>query len=66
LCPIPSQVKGYLFEVRIPDGLPARGAILADQVKSLDWRVRNAECMCTLPPDAIAEILAKLGVLLEP
>ena len=65
LCPITSQVKGYPFEVRIPDGLPAKGVILADQVKRLDWRARQAERMCTLPPDVIAETLAKLGVLLE-
>jgi mRNA interferase MazF len=66
LCPITSQVKGYPFEVRIPDGLPARGVILADQVKSLDWRARQAEWICALPTDVIAEVLAKLGVLLEP
>ena len=41
LCPITSQVKGYPFEVRIPDGLPVRGVILADQVKSLDWKARK-------------------------
>ena len=65
LCPITSQVKGYPFEVRIPGGLPVRGVVLADQVKSLDWKARQAERMCTLPPDVIAEVLAKLGVLLE-
>ena len=65
LCPITSQVKGYPFEVRIPDGLPVRGVVLADQVKSLDWRARQAEWMCTLSPDVTAEVLAKLGVLLE-
>ena len=65
LCPITSQVKGYPFEVRIPDGLPVKGVILADQVKSLDWKARNAERMCTLPPKVIAEILAKLNVLLN-
>jgi peroxiredoxin len=57
--------KGYPFEVLIPDGLPVRGVVLADQVKSLDWRARQAEQMCTLPPDVTAEVLAKLGVLLE-
>ena len=65
LCPITTQVKGYPFEVRISDGLPVRGVVLADQVKSLDWRARQAEWMCTLPPDVTAEVLAKLGVLLE-
>jgi mRNA interferase MazF len=40
LCPITRQVKGYPFEVLIPEGLEMSGAILSDQVKSLDWRVR--------------------------
>ena len=65
LCPITNQVTGYPFEVRIPGGLPVRGAILADQIKSLDWRARQAEWTCTLPPDVTTEVLAKLGVLLE-
>ena len=64
LCPITSQVKGYPFEVLIPDGLPVSGVVLADQVKSLDWRARQAERMCTLPPDVTTEVLVKLGVLL--
>jgi len=65
LCPITSQVKGYPFEVQIPSGLEIRGAILADQVKSLDWRAREAESMCTLPAEAIAEVLQKIRVLLR-
>ena len=40
LCPITSQVKGYPFEVLLPHGLPVSGAILADQIKSLDWQAR--------------------------
>jgi mRNA interferase MazF len=39
--------------------------VLADRVKSLDWKARQAEWICTLSPDITAEILAKLGVLLE-
>ena len=66
LCPITSQIKGYPFKVSIPDSLPVTGVILADQVKRLDWKARNAERMCTLPSHVIAEVLAKLGVLLEP
>src|SRR5438270_8099109 len=42
LCPITSQVKGYPFEVPLPDGLAVAGVVLADQVKSLDWRARQA------------------------
>ena len=65
LCPITNRVKGYPFEVLIPTGLPATGAILSDQVKSLDWRARNAECMCTLPSQPIALVLQKLDTLLS-
>lgn len=64
-CPITNQIKGYPFEVRIPAGLPVAGVILADQVKSLDWRARDAEQICVLPEGAMAEVLQKIGVLLR-
>lgn len=65
LCPLTNQIKGYPFEVLVPAGLPVTGAILADQVKNLDWRVRDAEWICALPPRIVAEILQKLGTLLS-
>ena len=65
-CPITNQIKGYPFEVLIPEGLPVAGAILSDQVKSLDWRARNAELICTLPGETVSEVLQKLGTLLSP
>ena len=65
LCPITNQIKGYPFEVLMPDGLPVSGVILADQIKSLDWRVRDAEWVCTLPPRVVVEVLQKLGTLLS-
>jgi mRNA interferase MazF len=65
VCPITSQRKGYPFEVLLPDDLDITGVVLADQVKSLDWRVRNATFKETIPVEIVAEILAKLGTLLE-
>jgi mRNA interferase MazF len=65
LCPITSQPKGYPFEVLLPAGLPVAGAILSDQVKSLDWRARHAELICTLPAETISEALQKLATLLS-
>ncbi len=64
-CPITNQIKGYPFEVLIPEGLPIAGAILSDQVKSLDWRARNAELICVLPDETISEVLQKLGTLIS-
>ncbi len=66
LCPVTNQIKGYPFEVLIPEELPVKGAILADQVKSLDWRARNAELICSLPDETISEVLQKLVTLLFP
>jgi mRNA interferase MazF len=65
LCPITSQEKGYPFEIGIPTGLAVAGVILADQVKSLDWRAREAERICALPPETMAEVLGKLNTLLS-
>ena len=64
LCPITSQIKGYPFEVVIPSGLAVSGAILSDQVKSLDWQARKAELICRLPDSTITETLGKLGTVL--
>jgi len=64
-CPVTSHIKGYPFEVLIPAGLPITGAILSDQVKSLDWRARNAEFICALSTETISEVLQKLDTLLS-
>jgi mRNA interferase MazF len=66
LCPVTSQIKGYPFEVKLPEGLPAIGAVLSDQVKCLDWRARHAELLCTLPSETISEVLQKLATLVMP
>ncbi len=65
LCPVTNQVKGYPFEVLIPEGLAVNGVILADQVKSLDWRVREAEFACSLPAETARDALQRAIVLLS-
>ena len=65
LCPITSQVKGYPFEVSIPEGLEISGAILSDQVKSLDWKARKAEFGCKLPSITFNEVVQKLSTLIR-
>jgi len=64
-CPITSQIKGYPFEVVIPGGLGVTGAVLSDQVKSLDWQARNAELICSLPEEIVSQVLQKLGALVS-
>ncbi|MFT5087649.1 MAG: mRNA interferase MazF [Planctomycetota bacterium] len=64
LCPITNQIKGYPFEVPLPDGLPTQGVVLADQIKSLDWKVRHIESMGQVPTAVVDEVVAKLTALL--
>jgi mRNA interferase MazF len=64
MCPITSKVKGYPFEVSLPNNLKVNGAILADQIKSLDWKIRQAKFACEVPVDIIQEVLAKLEILI--
>lgn len=63
-CPITNQIKGYPFEVVIPTGLKVTGAVLSDQAKSLDWKVRDAELIVRLPASVIDEVFKKLRTLL--
>jgi mRNA interferase MazF len=63
-CPVTSQIKGYPFEVLLPGNIDVQGVVLSDQIKSLDWRVRNVKLICTLPPETVNEVLQKIHALL--
>jgi mRNA interferase MazF len=64
LCPVTSQIKGYPFEVLVPAGTGATGAILSDQVKSLSWFERRSEFICKMPDATSADVRAKISALL--
>jgi mRNA interferase MazF len=64
ICPVTSQVKGYPFEVSLRSGLPVSGVVLADQVRSLDWRARHGEYIATVAPSVLAAVLSRLLPLL--
>lgn len=66
VCPITSRVKGYPFEVELPEGLEARGAILCDQIKSLDWRARHATRLGSVPDMIMQEVTARILALVDP
>jgi mRNA interferase MazF len=63
LCPIASRVRGYPFEVRLPDDLDVAGVVLVDQVRSLDWRSRRARLVGRVPAGVMSEVLARLEPL---
>jgi len=62
-CPLTTQIKNYPFEVFI-GGTPPN-AVLSDQVKSLDWRSRNARLKGRVSPEQLAEVRAKIHALIE-
>ena len=62
--PVTRQIKGYPFEVILPDGLPVSGAVLADQLKSLDWRARDARWICSLPETTVTAVRQRATALL--
>lgn len=61
-CPMTTQIKNYPFEVLIPGATPS--AVLADQLKSLDWRKRRARRKGALSPDQLADVRAKIRALI--
>lgn len=64
-CPMTTRIKGYPFEVLVEAPGVASGAVLADQVKSVDWRARRALLKGRAPQPAVAEVLAKALTLLR-
>ena len=61
-CPMTSQLKGYPFEVLVSKNPPS--AVLADQIKSLDWRARRATRKGRVPDAVLAEVRAKVRALI--
>lgn len=61
-CPMTTQVKGYPFEVLMTG--ERGGAVLADQVKSLDWSVRKAKYKGKATPAELVAVRAKIVALI--
>jgi mRNA interferase MazF len=64
ICPITSQVKGFPFEVAIPEGNRVTGVVLADQMTSIDWRARRVRQMDHLPIEFVEEVMKQFVKLL--
>jgi mRNA interferase MazF len=56
VCPITRQAKGYPFEVALPAGFPVDGVVLADQVKSVDWRARRSSFIAKVPDEVVRSV----------
>lgn len=63
-CPITSKIKSYPFEFTL-EGKTIQGAVLCDQVKSLDWRERDAEFIEKISARDIEAVIEKIEVLIR-
>jgi mRNA interferase MazF len=61
-CPMTTRIKGYVFEVVARETPPT--VILADQVRSVDWRARSAKPGGRVSGAVLAEVRAKIKALL--
>ena len=68
LCPITRSTireQRSPFAIAIPQGLQIDGFILADQIRTMDWRAREAEFICSVPTETVDAVLERIGVLLK-
>ncbi len=63
-CPITSKIKGYPFEVSLPSEFRVSGAVLCDQVRCMDYPVRDLDYICAAPHDIVMHVLAKINSLI--
>ncbi len=68
LCPITrstTREQRSPFAIAIPPGLQIDGFILADQIRTMDWRARGSEFICSVPTETVDAVLERIGVLLK-
>lgn len=64
VCPVTTKARGYAFEVALPDDSPISGVVVADQIRTIDWKARAPRFSCTAPRDVVSTVLAKSVTLL--
>ena len=63
-CPITNTQRPYPFHVVIPDGQKVTGAVMVEQVKSIDFRSRDARRIGAAPQPVLEEVLSILDACL--
>jgi mRNA interferase MazF len=64
VCPITSNANPWPTKLDLPPGLPIRGAVLLDQVRSVDRRQRGFRHICKAPPELVLDVTMRIAVLL--
>ena len=63
VCPITSNTNPWPTKVVLPDGLAAEGAILVDQVRTLDRAARGFRAIGRVPDEVLEEVRGRLASL---
>jgi len=63
-CPVTSRIKGYPFEVEV-EAKSVSGCVLSDQIKSLDWTVRNIEYIDKLDEEKLNDVISNIVILMR-
>ncbi len=64
VCPITSNVEPWPTKVMLPEGLGTTGAILTDQIRSIDYRARVLRKLGAVPPSLLADVRYQVAKLL--
>jgi mRNA-degrading endonuclease toxin of MazEF toxin-antitoxin module len=68
-CPVTrggSFARGKAWTVSLIGlGLQTEGVVLCNQVRTVDWRVRNAQWVEAVPAEVLAEVLARVATLVD-
>lgn len=64
VCPITSKIKGFSFEVLLPENMQTEGVVLVHHLRSVDWNTKGIKFIEEAPRSVIEEICAKLEPLI--
>lgn len=60
IVPVSSTYRVNPFYVPIPDGLAVMGVMMCDQLRSLDFRARKYDFICTCPDLLFQDVLRRI------
>lgn len=63
-CPVTNARRDFPFHVEIPEGEPVTGVVMVEQVKSIDFREREAKWIGCAPEAVLEEVLSILDACL--
>lgn len=64
IVPVASRVRGWPFEVALPDDGRVRGAVQSDQVRSVDWAARHARFICVAQAGVMEATVERVALIL--